>query len=265
MLVATVYKWPMERTNLSTASGNGKNPMASRPVITLENISRIFGSGEAAVRACDRINLTIHPGEYCAVMGQSGSGKSTLMNLIGCLDRPTAGRYLLDGIDVSTLKRTQLGRIRNQKIGFVFQRYELLSNLTALENVILPMMYAGMGRAQRRRRAAAALTRMGLANRLDKRPSQLSGGQQQRVAIARAIVNRPVLILADEPTGALDSHSAGEVLDIFEALHLSGITIVTVTHSHDVASHSRRIIMMSDGQVTHAHLTPADLHELAPL
>jgi putative ABC transport system ATP-binding protein len=236
-----------------------------RPVITLENISRVFGSGEAAVRACDRINLTIYPGEYCAIMGQSGSGKSTLMNLIGCLDRPTAGRYLLDGADVSTLGRRQLSRIRNQKIGFVFQRYELLANLTALDNVILPMMYAGVSRSVRRKRAVAALTHMGLANRINKRPSQLSGGQQQRVAIARAIVNRPVLILADEPTGALDSHSAEEVLKIFAALHQSGITIVNVTHSHDVASHSQRIITMSDGQITHSNLTPTGLGKFAPL
>jgi putative ABC transport system ATP-binding protein len=243
-------------------NGHGKGP---QPVVTLDNISRVFGTGEAAVRACDRVSLNIYPGEYCAVMGQSGSGKSTLMNLIGCLDRPTAGRYLLDGMDVSALGRGQLSRIRNRKIGFVFQRYELLANLTALDNVILPMMYAGMGRAQRRRRAETALMRMGLGNRMDKRPSQLSGGQQQRVAIARAIVNQPVLILADEPTGALDSHSAAEVLAIFEELHRNGITIVTVTHSYDVASHSRRIIMMSDGQVTHAHLTPGDLQALTPL
>lgn len=237
----------------------------SAAVITMENVSRVFGSGEAAVRACDRINITIHPGEYCAIMGQSGSGKSTLMNIIGCLDRPTRGRYLLDGTDVSTVNKNRLTRIRNRKIGFIFQRYELLPNLTALENVILPMMYAGLGRSVRQRRAAAALTHMGLANRMDKRPSQLSGGQQQRVAIARAIVNQPVLLLADEPTGALDSQSATEVLSIFEALHQRGITIVMVTHSHEVARHSQRIIMMSDGQVTDAHLSPADLGRLAPL
>ncbi|MBD2109819.1 ABC transporter ATP-binding protein [Nodosilinea sp. FACHB-13] len=234
-------------------------------VITMENVSRVFGSGEAAVRACDRINITIHSGEYCAIMGQSGSGKSTLMNIIGCLDRPTRGRYLLDGTDVSTVDKTRLTRIRNRKIGFIFQRYELLPNLTALENVILPMMYAGLGRSVRQRRAAAALTHMGLANRMDKRPSQLSGGQQQRVAIARAIVNQPVLLLADEPTGALDSQSATEVLGIFEALHQRGITIVMVTHSHEVARHSQRIIMMSDGRVTDDHLSPAELGHLAPL
>ena len=231
----------------------------------MEHLSRVFGTGEAAVRACDRIDLTIYPGEYCAIMGQSGSGKSTLMNIIGCLDRPTSGRYWLDGTDVSTVGKTRLTRLRNRKLGFVFQRYELLPNLTALENVILPMMYAGVGRVVRRRRAEAALTHMGLANRMDKRPSQLSGGQQQRVAIARAIVNQPVLLLADEPTGALDSQSAAEVLGIFQALHQRGITIVMVTHSHEVASHSQRIIMMSDGQVTHAHLSPAELGHLTPL
>ncbi len=238
---------------------------ADPAVIAMEQVSRVYGSGEAVVRACDRINLTIRPGEYCAIMGQSGSGKSTLMNIIGCLDRPTSGRYLLDGTDVATINKTRLTRLRNRKIGFVFQRYELLANLTALENVILPMMYAGLGRSQRRRRAEAALTHMGLANRMDKRPSQLSGGQQQRVAIARAIVNQPVLLLADEPTGALDSQSAQEVLGIFQALHQRGITIVIVTHSHEVASHSQRIIMMSDGKITHAQLSPADLGQLTPL
>ena len=238
---------------------------ADPAVIAMEQVSRVYGSGEAVVRACDRINLTIRPGEYCAIMGQSGSGKSTLMNIIGCLDRPTSGRYLLDGTDVATINKTRLTRLRNRKIGFVFQRYELLTNLTALENVILPMMYAGLGRSQRRRRAEAALTHMGLANRMDKRPSQLSGGQQQRVAIARAIVNQPVLLLADEPTGALDSQSAQEVLGIFQALHQRGITIVIVTHSHEVASHSQRIIMMSDGKITHAQLSLADLGQLTPL
>ena len=238
---------------------------ADPAVIAMEQVSRVYGSGEAVVRACDRINFTIRPGEYCAIMGQSGSGKSTLMNIIGCLDRPTSGQYLLDGTDVATINKTRLTRLRNRKIGFVFQRYELLANLTALENVILPMMYAGLGRSQRRRRAEAALTHMGLANRMDKRPSQLSGGQQQRVAIARAIVNQPVLLLADEPTGALDSQSAQEVLGIFQALHQRGITIVIVTHSHEVASHSQRIIMMSDGKITHAQLSPADLGQLTPL
>ncbi len=229
----------------------------TREIVTLENISRMFGRGEAAVRACDRINLSISLGEYCAIMGQSGSGKSTLMNLIGCLDRPSEGHYYLDGVDVSQLNKTQLARVRNRKIGFVFQRYELLPNLTALDNVILPLMYAGLSPGLRRRRAIVALRYLGLEHRLDRRPSQLSGGQQQRVAIARAIVTRPVLLLADEPTGALDSQSAAEVLEIFRALHAQKMTIVMVTHSPEVARHSQRIITMADGRVTHSHLPPA--------
>lgn len=227
----------------------GKTP---RSLIHLEQVSRVYGKGEAAVTACDAISLSIGQGEYCAIMGQSGSGKTTLMNIIGCLDRPTSGRYFLDGTDVSRIGKNRLARIRNQKIGFVFQRYELLSNLTALENVMLPMVYGGIGGAARRQRAEAALIRMGLGHRLDKRPSQLSGGQQQRVAIARAIVNRPLLLLADEPTGALDTHSAQEVIAIFGELHQSGITIVMVTHEHDIAANSKRIILVSDGQVMHA-------------
>lgn len=220
-----------------------------RSLIQLDQASRVYGKGEAAVWACRSVSLTIQRGEYCAIMGQSGSGKTTLMNIIGCLDRPMGGRYFLDGIDVSRIGKNRLARVRNQKIGFVFQRYELLSNLTALDNVMLPMMYAGIIGRERRRRAEVALTRMGLGNRLDKRPSQLSGGQQQRVAIARAIVNRPLLLLADEPTGALDTQSAQEVMAIFAELHQAGITVVMVTHEHDVAARSERIILVSDGRV----------------
>jgi putative ABC transport system ATP-binding protein len=215
-----------------------------------------YGFGEAAIRACDQISLSIYPGEYCAIMGQSGSGKTTLMNIIGCLDQPTLGQYCLDGIDVSRMGKNQLARIRNQKIGFVFQRYELLPNLTALGNVILPMMYAGLGWGERRRRAIAALTQVGLANRLHKKPTQLSGGQQQRVAIARAIVNHPRLILADEPTGALDSHSTQEVMALFNELHQSGITIVMVTHSEEVTCYSQRIVRVSDGKILQDSGTP---------
>ncbi|MEL6604163.1 MAG: ABC transporter ATP-binding protein [Cyanobacteria bacterium J06614_10] len=233
--------------------------------VQLERIYRIYGTADATVRACDDISLSIEPGEYCAIMGQSGSGKTTLMNLIGCLDKPTAGRYRLDGVDVSKLGKHRLARIRNRKIGFVFQRYELLPGLTALENVILPMMYAGIGMAARRKRAIAALTRMGLRDRIDRKPFQLSGGQQQRVAIARAIVNRPVLLLADEPTGALDTQSAREVIDIFQDLHDSGMTIVLVTHSQAVACYSKRIIMMSDGRVTNDRMLPTEVRQLAAL
>jgi len=220
-----------------------------RAVIHLESISRVYGQGEAMIRACDRISLTIHSGEYCAIIGQSGSGKSTLMNLIGCLDRPTSGRYYLDGVEVSRLSKRRLAHVRNQKLGFVFQRYELLPNLTALENVILPMMYGGVGRSLRRKRAEYALHRVGLGDRLHKKPGQLSGGQQQRVAIARALVNRPVLLLADEPTGALDTHSAQVITEIFDELHASGMTIIMVTHSPEVASFSQRMIRISDGYV----------------
>ena len=249
------------------SSLNGASPDKSlaKPVIHLENLSRIYGTGEATVRACDRVNLSIYSGEYCAIMGQSGSGKSTLMNIIGCLDRPTAGKYYLDSIEVSRIHKNKLARIRNCKIGYVFQRYELLPNLTTLDNVILPMMYAGVGMAERRQRAIAALQRVGLGHRLDKKPSQLSGGQQQRVAIARAIVNRPVLLLADEPTGALDTHSSEEIVQIFSELHASGITIIVVTHSQEVARHSQRIIMVSDGRVLHDNLTSKALHDLPPL
>ena len=244
-------------------NGHGRGEIAAvKPVVFLEQISRIYGTGEATVTACDQINLTIHRGEYCAIMGESGSGKTTLMNIIGCLDRPTQGRYWLNGVDVSRLGKNQLARIRNRNIGFVFQRYELLNNLTALENVMLPMMYAGIGPQQRRHLATAALNHMGLGHRFDKRPTQLSGGQQQRVAIARAIVNRPLLLLADEPTGALDTHSAEAVMDIFEELHHSGITIVMVTHSHEVACYSKRIIQVSDGQILKANLSPKDLQTM---
>ncbi|MGD1942561.1 MAG: ABC transporter ATP-binding protein [Leptolyngbyaceae cyanobacterium] len=231
----------------------------AQPVVALEQISRVYGTGEAMVRACDRMSLTIQRGEYCAIMGESGSGKTTLMNIIGCLDRPSSGRYRLNGVDVAHLGKNRLARIRNQNIGFVFQRYELLNSLTALENVILPMMYTGLGRQQRRQLAADALCRMGLGNRLDKRPTQLSGGQQQRVAIARAIVNRPLLLLADEPTGALDTHSAEAVMAIFAELHQAGISIVMVTHSHEVACYSKRIIQVSDGRILHDRVSPADL------
>lgn len=233
-------------------------PSASKPVVSLEQISRVYGVGEAMVRACDDISLTINQGEYCAIMGESGSGKTTLMNIIGCLDRPSRGCYRLDGLDVSQVGKNRLARIRNHKIGFVFQRYELLNNLTALENVILPMMYMGVGRKRRKQLATAALNHMGLSHRLDKRPTQLSGGQQQRVAIARAIVNRPLLLLADEPTGALDTHSAETVLTIFNKLHASGITIVMVTHSHEVACHSKRIIQVSDGHIVRDYISTAE-------
>jgi putative ABC transport system ATP-binding protein len=231
-------------------------------IIQLENIAKTYGSGETEVRALADVNLVVEPGEYCSIMGASGSGKSTVMNVIGCLDRPTSGSYYLDGIDVAQLPDTELAHIRNRKIGFVFQQFHLLPQLSALENVMLPMVYAGVSTSERKERSVEALTRVGLANRLNNKPNQLSGGQQQRVAIARAIVNRPVLILADEPTGALDSQTTQEVLNIFTELNASGITVVMVTHEADVARQTKRIVWFRDGQVIHANIAPAEMNQM---
>lgn len=232
-------------------------------IIQLENIFKIYGSGETEVKALNDVNLVIDEGEYCSIMGPSGSGKSTAMNIIGCLDRPTSGHYYLDNLDVAQMDDTELAHIRNKKIGFVFQQFHLLSQLSALENVMLPMVYASVDPGERRDRAAEALKRVGLEKRINNKPNQLSGGQQQRVAIARAIVNRPVLLLADEPTGALDSRTTQEVLDIFTELNTTGITVVMVTHEPEVARQTQRIVWFRDGQVVHSHLTPADLTQMA--
>ncbi|MBD2090893.1 ABC transporter ATP-binding protein [Microcoleus sp. FACHB-1515] len=232
-------------------------------IIQLEHISKIYGAGNTEVRALLDVNLIVESGEYCAIMGPSGSGKSTAMNVIGCLDRPTDGQYYLDGEDVAQLEDDQLAHIRNRKIGFVFQQFHLLPQLSAIENVMLPMVYAGVPTQERRDRAAEALTRVGLANRLNNRPNQLSGGQQQRVAIARAIVNRPVLLLADEPTGALDSHTTQEVMNIFAELNASGMTVVMVTHEPEVARLTHRVVWFRDGQVIHSHLAPTELAQVA--
>ncbi|NET02643.1 MAG: ABC transporter ATP-binding protein [Sphaerospermopsis sp. SIO1G2] len=231
-------------------------------IICLENIFKVYGMGETEVHALSAINLAINKGEYCAIMGPSGSGKSTAMNIIGCLDRPSAGNYYLDNVNVAQMNDEELAHIRNKKLGFVFQQFHLLTQLTALENVMLPMLYAGVKPKERKERAAEALIKVGLEQRLNNKPTQLSGGQQQRVAIARAIVNRPVVLLADEPTGALDSRTTQEVLDIFTELNSTGITVVMVTHETEVASQTKRIVWFRDGEVVHSHLTPEELHQL---
>jgi putative ABC transport system ATP-binding protein len=201
------------------------------------------------VKALDQLNLTVNRGDYLAVMGASGSGKSTAMNILGCLDRPSSGSYRLNDTPVEDLSDDQLADLRNRDLGFVFQQFHLLPQLSALDNVMLPMVYAGVPAAEREQRAQAALERVGLGERLTNKPNQLSGGQQQRVAIARAIINQPALLLADEPTGALDSHTTAEVLDIFDALHRGGMTVVMVTHEDDVAARAEKIVRFRDGRI----------------
>ena len=218
-------------------------------VAELRGVSKVYGQGDLQVKALDQLDLSVHRGDYLAVMGASGSGKSTAMNILGCLDRPTGGRYRLNGIAVEQLDDDALADLRNQSLGFVFQQFHLLPHASAMDNVMLPMVYAGVPLEERRERAAAALDRVGLSQRLDNRPNQLSGGQQQRVAIARAIINRPSLLLADEPTGALDSNTTAEVLDLFDELHQQGITLVMVTHEDDVAARAHRIARFQDGSI----------------
>ena len=219
-----------------------------QPVAELQGISKVYGSGELEVKALDQLNLTVREGDYLAVMGASGSGKSTAMNILGCLDRPTSGTYRLNGMAVEQLDDDALADVRNRSLGFVFQQFHLLGHASAMENVMLPMIYAGVPRDERIERAQSALRRVGLAQRLENKPNQLSGGQQQRVAIARAIINRPCLLLADEPTGALDSNTTAEVLELFDELHQQGITLVMVTHEDDVAARAQRIARFQDGR-----------------
>jgi putative ABC transport system ATP-binding protein len=219
-------------------------------VIRLEGVHKTYDLGEIQVHALRGVSLEIHAGEFVAVMGASGSGKSTLMNILGCLDKPTRGRYFLDGLDVSGMTKTELARIRNRKLGFVFQQFNLLARTSALENVELPTIYAGIPIEERERRAKEALDKVGLAERAGHHPSQLSGGQQQRVAIARGLVNRPAILLADEPTGNLDSRTSVEIMDIVQRLNSEhGITIIVVTHEPDIARYAKRIIEFRDGKV----------------
>ncbi|GLV52761.1 macrolide ABC transporter ATP-binding protein [Thermobispora bispora] len=224
-------------------------PIAPAPVLDLRQVTKVYGAGETAVHALRGVTLTVERGDYVAIMGASGSGKSTLMNIIGCLDVPTSGTYLLDGIDVRALNENQLALVRNRKVGFVFQAFNLIPRMTALANVELPLAYGGIKAAERRRRALAALRMVGLADRVGHQPNQLSGGQQQRVAVARAIVTAPALLLADEPTGSLDTASGREVMRIFDRLSASGRTIVLITHEPDIAAHAKRVIRLTDGRI----------------
>jgi len=221
----------------------------SNLIAKLSNVSKLYGEGSLEVKALDNLNLEVHQGDYLAVMGASGSGKSTAMNIIGCLDRPTFGKYELNGNSVEKLTDDALADLRNQELGFVFQQFHLLQDATALENVMLPLLYACMPLSERKELAEAALKRVGLTDRMNNRPNQLSGGQQQRVAIARAIINKPSLLLADEPTGALDSNTTEDVLNLFDDLHTQGITLVLVTHEDEVAVRAKRRALFKDGRI----------------
>jgi putative ABC transport system ATP-binding protein len=230
---------------------------AGAPIIELVDVHKRYATGAAEVLALQGVSLTIRQGEYVAIMGPSGSGKSTLMHILGCLDVPTAGSYHLAGTDVSAMTEMELAQVRNRRIGFVFQQFNLLASMTALRNVELPLCYAGVGRADRQTRALAALDRVGLADRVDHRPGELSGGQQQRVAVARSLVTDPALLLADEPTGNLDSRSTEDLLSLFAELHAAGRTIVLITHESTVAEAADRVVRIRDGQLESPELLGA--------
>ena len=221
----------------------------AEPLVRLEEVTKVYRMGDVELRALAGVSLALQPGEFTAIMGASGSGKSTMMNLLGCLDRPTSGRYLLEGQEISRLDNDQLAALRNRTIGFVFQSFNLLSRTSALENVELPLLYSNVQTVERHARARESLERVGLGDRLDHHPNQMSGGQQQRVAIARALVNRPRILLADEPTGNLDSRTSQDVMALFQELGRTGITVIIVTHEPDIAAHAARVITMRDGLV----------------
>ncbi len=229
-------------------------------LIEIQDMSKIYNPGENEVRALDRINVTINRGEFVAIIGQSGSGKSTLMNMLGCLDVPTHGTYKLGGKDVAGMSDNELSYIRNREIGFIFQGFNLIPNLTALENVELPLIYRGVSKSMRRKLACEALKNVGLEQRMEHKPSEMSGGQQQRVAIARAIAQAPPIILADEPTGNLDSGSSGEIMGILQKLHEDGRTVILITHDNEVASRAKRIIRIKDGRIEDdSHVSGTDM------
>ena len=221
----------------------------AEPLVRLEEVTKVYWMGDVELRALAGVTLELQPGEFTAIMGASGSGKSTMMNLLGCLDRPTSGRYLLEGREISRLDNDQLAALRNRTIGFVFQSFNLLSRTSALENVELPLLYSNVQTVERHARARESLERVGLGDRLDHHPNQMSGGQQQRVAVARALVNRPRILLADEPTGNLDSRTSQDVMALFQELGRTGITVIIVTHEPDIAAHAARVITMRDGLV----------------
>jgi putative ABC transport system ATP-binding protein len=239
----------LAQVELNTSPALIAPPREAQAVIAVEDVHKYYDLGETKVHALRGVDLLIRPGEFVAIMGSSGSGKSTFMNMLGCLDKPSSGRYLLEGTDVSRLDKRELAAIRNRKLGFVFQGFNLLSRTTALENVELPTLYAKLDKNQRLARAREVLTLVGLGERLDHFPSQLSGGQQQRVAIARALVNRPAILLADEPTGNLDSRTSVEIMQIFQELNQQGLTIVLVTHEPDIAQFAKRIVVFRDGRI----------------
>lgn len=223
--------------------------MAKTPLLEVIELSKTYHMGTQSVRALRHVNIQVHKGEFVTIMGPSGSGKSTLMHIMGCLDRPTEGNYQIEGEDVSKFSKDQLAEVRNRKIGFVFQGFNLLSRTSALENVELPMVYANIPVAERQKRAMDALTSVGLEGREDHHPNQLSGGQQQRVAIARSLVNRPAVILADEPTGNLDTRASLEIMSIFQELNDNGISVIVITHEPDIAQYTKRVIRLRDGKV----------------